>query len=276
MIKSNIIKHTDHLQAEIRENIGLIAFNRPESKNALSDELTPALRTTLENFESDKNVRVILITGNGGAFCSGGDVKSFANNSDPGLSSDLSVEQKVRKLQIGQEGVSLKIHEMPNPTIAVLPGAAAGAGMSIALACDIRIASEDAFLVPGFGGIGLSGDYGGSWSLGQLVGPSKAKDIYFSNKRISASEALNEGIVNYVVANEELEDFSLKKAQNIAYFSPTALQYMKENHNRATFSTMKESLAMEADRMIRCFQTEDLKNAAKSFVRKEKPIFKGQ
>ena len=100
MIKNNIIKHTDHLQAEIRENIGLIAFNRPESKNALSDELTPALRTTLENFESDKNVRVIVITGNGGAFCSGGDVKSFANNSDPGLSDDLSVEQKVRKLQI--------------------------------------------------------------------------------------------------------------------------------------------------------------------------------
>ena len=127
MIKNNIIKHTDHLQAEVRENIGLIAFNRPESKNALSDELTPALRTTLENFESDKNVRVIVITGNGGAFCSGGDVKSFANNSDPGLSSDLSVEQKVRKLQIGQEAVSLKIHEMPKPTIAVLPGAAAGA-----------------------------------------------------------------------------------------------------------------------------------------------------
>lgn len=276
MIKNNIIKHTDHLQAEIRENIGLIAFNRPESKNALSDELTPALRTTLENFESDKNVRVIVITGNGGSFCSGGDVKSFANNSDPGLSDDLSVEQKVRKLQIGQEGVSLKIHEMPKPTVAVLPGAAAGAGMSIALACDIRIASEDAFLVPGFGGIGLSGDYGGSWSLGQLVGPSKAKDIYFSNKRISASEALNEGIVNYVVSNEELEDFSFKKAQNIAYFSPTALQYMKENHNRATFSTLKESLAMEADRMIRCFQTEDHKNAAKSFVRKEKPVFKGQ
>ena len=112
MIKSNIIKHTNHLQAEIRENIGLIAFNRPESKNSLSDELTPALRTTLENFESNKDVRVILITGNGGAFCSWGDVKSFANNSDPGLSSDLSVEQKVRKLQIGQEGVSLKIHEM--------------------------------------------------------------------------------------------------------------------------------------------------------------------
>ena len=146
--------------------------------------------------------------------------------------------------------------------------------MSIALACDIRIASEDAFLVPGFGGIGLSVIMGKlvPWTTSRTF---KGKDIYFSNKRISASEALNEGIVNYVVANEELEDFSLKKAQNIAYFSPTALQYMKENHNRATFSTMKESLAMEADRMIRCFQTEDHKNAAKSFVRKEKPIFKG-
>ena len=165
---------------------------------------------------------------------------------------------------------------MPKPTIAVLPGAAAGAGMSIALACDIRIASEKAFLVPAFGGIGLSGDYGGSWSLGKLVGPSKAKDIYFSNRRIQAQDALKEGIVNYVVSEEELNDFALKKASEIAYFSPTALQYMKENHNRATSASFKDSLAMEADRMIRCFQTTDHKNAAKAFVNKTKPVFTGK
>ena len=169
MIRQDFIEDTDHLQAEIRDGIGIIAFNRPEAKNALSDELTPALRRTLADFETSNEVRVILLTGNGSAFCSGGDVKSFANNSDPVLSKDLSVEQQIRKLQIGQEGVSLKIYEMPKPTIAVLPGAAAGAGMSIALACDIRIASDNAFLVPAFGGIGLSGDYGGSWSLGKLV-----------------------------------------------------------------------------------------------------------
>jgi len=276
MIKNNIIKNTDHLQAEIRDGIGIIAFNRPEAKNALSDELTPELRRTLIDFESNREVRVIIITGNGGAFCSGGDVKSFASDSDPGLSKDLSLEQQIRKLQIGQEGVSLKIHEMPKPTIAVLPGAAAGAGMSIALACDIRIASEKAFLVPAFGGIGLSGDYGGSWSLSQLVGPSKAKDIYFSNRRIQAQDALNEGIVNYVVGESDLESFALQKASEIAYFSPTALQYMKENHNRATSTNFKESLAMEADRMIRCFQTEDHKNAAKAFVEKKKPNFVGK
>jgi len=276
MIINDIINDTDHLQADIRDGIGIIAFNRPEAKNALSDELTPALRRTLEDFESSNDVRVILLTGNGSAFCSGGDVKSFANNDDPGLSKNLSVEQQIRKLQIGQEGVSLKIYEMPKPTIAVLPGAAAGAGMSIALSCDIRIASEKAFLVPAFGGIGLSGDYGGSWSLGKLVGPSKAKDIYFSNRRIQAQDALKEGIVNYVVSEEELNDFALKKASEIAYFSPTALQYMKENHNRATSASFKDSLAMEADRMIRCFQTTDHKDAAKAFVNKTKPVFTGK
>ena len=276
MIRQDFIEDTDHLQAEIRDGIGIIAFNRPEAKNALSDELTPALRRTLADFETSNEVRVILLTGNGSAFCSGGVVKSFDNNSDPVVSNDLSVEQQIRKLQIGQEGVSLKIYEMPKPTIAVLPGAAAGAGMSIALACDIRIASDNAFLVPAFGGIGLSGDYGGSWSLGKLVGPSKAKDIYFSNRRISAKEALDEGIVNYVVTEKELHEFSLKKASEIAYFSPTALQYMKENHNRATSASFKESLMMEADRMIRCFQTGDHKNAAKAFVEKTKPVFTGK
>jgi len=130
--------------------------------------------------------------------------------------------------------------------------------------------------VPAFGGIGLSGDYGGSWSLSQLVGPSKAKDIYFSNRRIQAQDALNEGIVNYVVGESDLETFALQKASEIAYFSPTALQYMKENHNRATSTNFKESLAMEADRMIRCFQTEDHKNAAKAFVEKKKPNFVGR
>ena len=258
MIRQDFIEDTDHLQAEIRDGIGIIAFNRPEAKNALSDELTPALRRTLADFETSNEVRVILLTGNGSAFCSGGDVKSFANNSDPVLSNDLSVEQQIK------------------PTIAVLPGAAAGAGMSIALACDLRIASDNAFLVPAFGGIGLSGDYGGSWSLGKLVGPSKAKDIYFSNRRISAKEALDEGIVNYVVTEKELHEFSLKKASEIAYFSPTALQYMKENHNRATSASFKESLMMEADRMIRCFQTGDHKNAAKAFVEKTKPVFTGK
>ena len=230
MIKNNIINNTDHLQAEVRDGIGIIAFNRPEAKNALSDELTPELRRMLLEFESNPNVRVIIITGNGGAFCSGGDVKSFASDSDPGLSKDLSVEQQIRKLQIGQEGVSLKIYELPKPTIAVLPVAAAGAGMSIALACDIRIASDKAFLVPAFGGIGLSGDYGGSWALSQLGGPSKAKDIYFSNRRIQAQDALNEGIVNYVVGESDLESFSLQKASEIAYISPTALQYLSLIH----------------------------------------------
>ena len=93
MIKNNIIKNTDHLQAEVRDGIGIIAFNRPEAKNALSDELTPELRRMLIEFESDRDVRVIIITGNGGSFCSGGDVKSFASDSDPGLSKDLSLDE---------------------------------------------------------------------------------------------------------------------------------------------------------------------------------------
>ena len=114
MIKNNIIKNTDHLQAEVRDRIGIIAFNRPEAKNALSDELTPELRRMLIEFETNREVRVIIITGNGGAFCSGGDVKSFASDSDPSHSKDLSLEQQIRKLQIGQEGVCL-LYTSPSP-----------------------------------------------------------------------------------------------------------------------------------------------------------------
>ena len=105
---------------------------------------------------------------------------------------------------------------------------------------------------------------------------SFTKDIYFSNRRIPAKDALYEGIINYVVSESDLESFALQKASEIAYFSPTALQYMKENHNRATSANFKESLAMEADRMIRCFQTEDHKNATKAFVEKKQPVFKGR
>lgn len=151
---------TDQLLCEVADHVATLTFNRPEKRNALGDIVTPALREMLLVLEADTDVRVIVLTGAGKAFCAGGDVKGMGS-SEP---DDHSLDDKIRALQHRQQTLTLRLHELPKPTIAALPGAAAGAGMSIALACDIRIGAASAFYAPGFAAIGLSGDYGGSYA----------------------------------------------------------------------------------------------------------------
>ncbi len=170
---------TKHLLCEVDNHVATVSFNRPDVRNALGDIVTPALRQILLVLERDSDVRVIILTGVGKAFCAGGDVKGM-NGGGGGEPDMRTVDEKIRELQLRQQTLTLRLFELPKPTIAALPGAAAGAGMSIALACDIRIGSDKAFYAPGFGAVGLSGDYGGSWQLTQLVGPAKAKEIYFT------------------------------------------------------------------------------------------------
>ena len=255
-----------YLQIKKEDSIATVSINRPNVMNALSIEVLKEFCSLQEHFRKDLDTRVVIFTGEGDHFSAGADLKE-----KPQLSTKLESWRN----NFGKPAIK-SILDIDQITIAAVNGYCVGGAACIVSACDFRIASEKAFLVPAFGGIGLSGDYGGSWSLSQLVGPSKAKDIYFSNRRIQAHDALKEGIVNYVVGESDLESFALQKASEIAYFSPTALQYMKENHNRATSTNFKESLSMEADRMIRCFQTEDHKNAAKAFVEKKKPNFVGK
>jgi enoyl-CoA hydratase/carnithine racemase len=265
---------TEQVICTVTDHVATITLNNPSKRNALSDALTPALARMLTETERDPDVRVMILTGAGTAFCAGGDVGGMGDTLSGG-SETGNADAMIRRLQQAQENVSLRLYEYAKPTIAALPGAAAGAGMSIALACDLRVAAHSALLVPAFGAIGLSGDFGGSWLLSQLIGPSRAKEIYFTGRRIGPKEGHDLGLFNRVVADDELQSAAAALAAELAAGPPIALRYMKENHNRARATDLRTALKMEADRMVRSMLTQDHRDAARAFLEKRKPDFKG-
>ena len=178
---------TNELLCDLEEGVAKITLNKPHKRNALGDILTPALRATLLTLEEDPRCGAVVITGAGTAFCAGGDVSGMGGRSKPDPDAPgPSFEDGVRTLIRKQETLTLRLHELAKPTIAALPGPAAGAGLSIALACDLRVMADSAFITTAFANIGLSGDYGGSWLLTQLVGPAVAKDLYLTARRVGA------------------------------------------------------------------------------------------
>ena len=267
---------TDELLCSVDERVATITLNRPEKRNALSDRLTPALRQTLLDLETRSDVGCIIITGSGSAFCAGGDVGGMGGSKAPADAPQPSAEERTRSLIQKQETLTLRLADHAKPTIASLPGVAAGAGLSIALACDIRIAAASTFITTAFRNIGFSGDYGGSWLLTQLIGPSRAKDLYYTARRVHADEAVQLGLFNRVVADEELASATLELARQIASGPPIALGYMKENINRAVTGDLRSCLALEADRMTRCAATKDHKEAVSAFLEKRPPLFSGR
>ena len=278
MTEKTLDTGTDQLLCRIDNGVATITLNRPDKRNALSNELTPALRHMLLTVEADPSVRCVVITGAGNAFCSGGDVSGMGGSapSVPIERPRPTLEDAVRRLQHGQETLTLRLFDLAKPTIAALPGAAAGAGMSIALACDLRIAAKSAFITSAFANIGLSGDYGGSWLLTQLVGVARAKELYYTSRRVGAEEGLALGIFNEVVADDALMARARVLAESIAAGPPIALRYMKENLNRAVGVDLRSALALEADRMVRCTRTEDHREAVQAFIAKRKPTFQGK
>ena len=173
----------DHLIEAHQGGIATLTMNRPEARNALTPEMMTALADALPRLAADQSVRLVVLTGAGGAFCAGGDVKRFASqgsaDAQSGSAGSFNVEQRVHDLRRRME-VSRHLHEMPKPTLAVIPGPAAGAGLSMALACDLRMAADTAKLTTAFSRIGLSGDFGGAYFLTYLVGAAKARELYFS------------------------------------------------------------------------------------------------
>ena len=267
---------TDELLCSVDDRVATITLNRPERKNALSDNLTPALRQTLLELNTAQEVGCIVITGAGNAFCAGGDVSGMGGGSnDEKPVHTPSIQDRVKTLQHKQETLTLRLFEHAKPTIASLPGPAVGAGMCIALACDIRIGSESAFIGTGYRNVGFSGDYGGSWLLTQLVGIAKAKELFFTGRRIQSDECLELGLFNQVVPDEKLEESTTELARQIASGPPIAIGYMKENINRSLELDLRGALAQEADRLMRCAQTNDHKEAVKAFMEKRPPVFQG-
>ncbi|HEB91639.1 MAG TPA: enoyl-CoA hydratase [Deltaproteobacteria bacterium] len=261
---------TAEVLCRVRERVATITLNRPEAKNALTMEMKEALYVLVRDLEDDPEVGCLLLTGAGGTFSAGGDTKRMQKEGKPPV-----MEDRQRQLRWEHE-VPRRLHRMGKPTIAALPGAAAGAACSIALACDLRIASEKAFLVTSFARLGLSGDYGGTWFLTKLVGPAKAREIYFTADRVDAARCLALGLVNRVVPDEELETEAFALAARIAAGPPIALRFMKENLNRALEEDLETCLRFEADRMVRGAQTDDYSEAIAAFAEKRTPRFKGR
>ena len=267
---------TNELLCEIEDRVATVTLNKPLKKNALGDVLTPALRETLLRLEGHSSVGCVMITGTGNAFCSGGDIGGMGNRKGgeaSGQSAPKSQHERVTELTRKQETLTLRLFELAKPTIAALPGAAAGAGLSIALACDIRIASESAFVTTAFANIGLSGDYGASWFLPQIVGLARAKEMFFTADRISANEGLDMGLINKVFPDNSFRADAFEYARKIANGPTMALGLMKKNLNSGLNQGLAASLAMEAEHLIMSGGSAESSEAIKAFMEKRTPRF---
>ena len=263
---------TDLLET-FHDGIATLTINRPQSRNSMTTEVMQGLSEAMPRLANDPAVRLVVLTGAGGAFCAGGDVKGFVNK-EPGSANSLPFEQNVNLLRASME-VSRWLHEMPKPTLAVISGPAAGAGLSLALACDLRIAADDAKLTTAFSKIGLSGDFGGSYFLNHLVGAAKAREMYFTGEVVLGAQAALIGLVNRSVPKDQLAPAAHAWALELAALPTLAIGYMKRNLNAGLRGSLSEVLDLEAIHMIRTFETEDHKAAAIAFVEKKLPQFLG-
>ena len=264
---------TDQLLCEIRDRVAVITLNRPEARNALSDQLSPALRRMIRQCGDDDAVGALLITGAGTAFCAGGDVKGMGDNSSK---KSMSTEERIADLIERERLMTGALVAVRKPTIAALPGAAAGAGLAIALACDIRIAAQSAFVSAGYARVGLSGDYGVAWLLTRAVGSPIARELMFTSERVDSARAERIGLFNRVVPDDQLRDAAFAMARTMANGPAVALRHMKDNLDDVPQIDFDTALEREAHRLVSSSQTEDHREAVRAFIEKRPPVFKGR
>ncbi len=250
--------------------VALVTMNRPDRLNALNPALIFGLADQLESLAGDREVRCIVLTGAGRAFSAGGDIGGMGERAEP-----LSYEEGVEEQQRMHRSTAL-LHGMRKPTIAMVNGHAVGAGLSLALACDIRIAGESAKFGTAFMRVGFSGDFGGTWLLTKIAGTAKARELYFSADILSAEDAQRLGLANRVVPDAELHEQTLALARQIASGPSVAYGYMKENLNLSEYARLDDLLLSEARAHRRTGQTEDHREAARAFMEKRPPVFKGR
>lgn len=262
---------SDHLLTDIRDGVAILTFNRPERLNALSPDMIRLGLEALERYATDPEVGCIVVTGAERGFCAGGDVAAM-NAARPG---EQTFEQKLDR-QRNSHRLSGLLYSIPKVTIAAINGAAAGAGMAIALACDLRIASDQAKLTTAFAKVGFSGDFGITWPLTRLLGEAKAKELLFLSEILTAQQALEIGLVNRVVPHAELMTAAMDVATRIANGPRVAYRYMKENVRLASMQDYQSMLDREAITHLRTGDTEDHREGARAFVEKRAPKFQGR
>jgi 2-(1,2-epoxy-1,2-dihydrophenyl)acetyl-CoA isomerase len=264
---------TQDLLAEVDEGVAVLTMNRPDRRNAMSEAMMAAMDRVLGDVEVDDAVGCVVLTGAGGAFCAGGDVKAMAERSAGDRAH--TVDAAVHRQRLRQRATSGRLWQMPKPTIAAIGGPAAGAGLSLALACDLRYAVDGAVLTTAFARVAFSGDYGGSWFLTRLVGSAKAKELYYFSPRLSAADAEQLGIVNAVFPAADFDAEVRQRARRLANGPRLAYRYMKENLNRAVSGELGECMDLEVTHHLRTGLTDDHREAAKAFVERREPRFTG-
>jgi enoyl-CoA hydratase/carnithine racemase len=269
----NIDTGTNELLCTVQDRVATITLNRPEARNAMSPDLTAALRQQIRARGEDPEVGALLITGAGTAFCSGGDVKAMGGRGPRG---QMSFEERLADLRWRQTNLTGALVAVRKPTIAALPGAAAGAGLAIALACDMRIAARSAFCATGYARIGLSGDYGIAWLMTRTVGPMRARELMLTGERVDAERSERIGLVNRVVEDAKLQDDAFTLARSLAEGPGIAFRNMKDNLDEALSIDYATALFRESERLVQASRTADHKEAVAAFVEKRKPVFKGR
>ncbi len=255
----------------VDDGVCTLTMNRVERRNALSPGLLSALVDAVARASADEAVGAIVLRGAGGYFCVGGDVKAMAE----GAARDVGYEARGDALRARME-VSRLLHQSGKPSIAAITGAAAGAGLSIAMACDFRVAGRSAKLTTAFAKVGLSGDFGGTWFLTQLVGAAKARELYMLSPILEAARAQEIGLVTEVVDDDAVHGRADELARQLAGGPRITLSYIKRNMNDALDGSLVDSLDAEAARHVRCSLTDDHREAADAFMNKRKPVFTGR
>lgn len=264
---------TDHVLHDLSDGVATITLNRPDRRNAMSEPMIEGLGELLRDSAGDPRVRALVLTGAGRAFCAGGDVQQFDADGGEGGGADevdpAAVAEQVRH----QELTVGRIDTFPKPVIASLPGAAAGAGLGLALAADLRIGTPRTVMATAFAAVALSGDFGVTWLLHHLVGPARARELLLLNPRLDGQTCLDLGLVTEMVPEEALAARTHEVARRLADGPSVALGHIKQSLREAPFQTLSEAMRAEVPRHKECGLTEDHVEAARAFVEKRPPVF---
>jgi len=261
----------DHVTGRVEDGLGIITLNRPDRRNAIGFDLASQLADVTEAMASDDRARAVLLRGAGATFCVGGDI----NDMDAGYHDGVPLHHRIATLRAVTRCSEL-LHDMRKPTIAAIHGAAAGGGLALALACDLRIAARGTKITTAFARIGLAGDFGGTWLLTRLLGSARARELYFLSPLMLADAAVAIGLVTQLAEAEGFETAAEDFARGVAAGPSAALALMKDSLNHAEVSGFGATLDVEARNQTLAMLTEDHREAAQAFLEKRPPRFTGR
>lgn len=269
----------NELLQDLSEGVLTLSINRPEQHNTLTATLSAQLKVALLESAERTEVRCVVITGVGNVFCAGGDVANVSNKEGiPESATDnqsKALKSQADVIREGSETIRV-LYELPKPTLAIMPGAAAGSGLALALACDLRFCLDTAKLTTAFSRLGLSGDCAGSFLMSQLIGPAKTKELFFTSDVVSGAQALKMGLVNQVASIDTFAQEARSFAERLAALPTVALAHIKQNVNAAQESSISSVLDLEANNIALCMQTADHQAAVAAFLNKEVVNFVGR